>query len=68
MRCEAPEKIEIADNGRDWREEEFLVKTFMMKWRVTLHLNLGSVEAPGIIQWRHPSIIQWRYPGIIQWR
>ena len=44
-RCEAPEKIETADNGGGRgleREEELLVKTFMMKCRVTLHLILGS--------------------------
>ena len=42
----APEKIEIADNGGELREEELLVKTFMMKCRVTLHLTLGSAEPP----------------------
>ena len=40
----APEKIEIADNGGELREEELLVKTFMMNCRVTLHLTLGSAE------------------------
>ena len=42
----APEKIEIADNGGELREEELLVKTFMMNCRVTLHLILGSAQTP----------------------